>query len=389
MPTVLTLLSVGNFGFLVILFVSTNSFSVKLSYHHFILGKVFQGCSWFLLALRGIIPILVSSYVGSSLLVIGFALEAIGLLSIEEFKNSRAIYYTILSFLYIISFSVFARNANQYVVISSFFVAVLYFSVSVQVLRVKTITRTRILLCSIYAATALILIARGILAAYDSSFKLFTKNFIQSITFGSTFLLLLLSGTGFILLMKERVDRMLAESMKELENLSRIDSLTGLMNRRFLDGYLTFSIPENRRRKESIAIIMIDIDFFKNYNDVYGHVAGDTCLIAVATKIKRHCSRATDLAARFGGEEFVVIMWDMNEEQAISFAEEIRHGVASLKIEHKGSVVEPFVTISLGVFAAVPENDDHGNEWFIQQADKYLYQAKKTGRNKCCSASSI
>lgn len=386
MPTILKLLSLGNFVILLILLVSTNEFAIKKSYYSFIAGKVSQACAWALLAARLSIPNLYSVFIGNSILLAGFALEAHGLISVEEFKKHRALYYAVLVGLFIAVFWTFARTANQYAVVSSAFSALIFFSVSAQILHIKQITKVRWLLSAFYAAEGFVLIARAIASATDTKFMLFSDNIVQEITFAMTYGLLILSGIGFILLKKERIDRMLAETMKELENLARVDSLTGLMNRRFLDGYLHFSIPENRRRKEPIAVIMIDIDFFKNYNDLYGHVAGDDCLTAVAAEIKKHCARATDLAARFGGEEFTIIMWNMSEEQAFSIAEEIRKGVADLKIEHKSSAVSNFVTISLGVFSAIPDSDTTGNEWYIQQADKYLYEAKKTGRNKCCSS---
>ncbi len=386
-PTLLLLLSLGNFTILVVLLVSTNAFSIKRSYYSVVAGKVFQGCSWALLALRGNIPIVYSAYIGSFALVIGLSLEAHGLISIEDYKRKRAHYYAIVSILFIVFFCVLAKTANQYVAVSSLFVSLVFLSVSVHILQVADITKTRMLISAMYALTACILIVRGIAAVSDPGFSLFSDNRIQEMTFGSTYVLLLLSGSGFILLKKERVDRMLSESMKELENLARVDSLTGLMNRRFLDEYLTFSIPENRRRHEPIAVIMIDIDYFKNYNDLYGHVAGDACLAAVAKEIRRHCLRVTDLAARFGGEEFTVLMWNMNEAQSLSIAETIRAGIENLGIEHSDSEAAEVVTVSLGVYSAVPENDSNTVAWYLNQADTYLYHAKRTGRNKCISAS--
>lgn len=388
MPTILKLLCIGNIVILLILLVSTNEFAIKKSYYSFIAGKVLQACAWALLASRDSIPNLYSVFVGNTILLAGLALEAHGLISVEEFKKHRAMYYSIVVAAFIAVFWTFAKTANQYAIISSAFVSLIFFSVSVQVLHIEKITKVRWMISAFYATAGLVLIARSIASALDAKFMLFSDNLVQEITFTATYALLILSGIGFILIKKERIDRMLADNLKEMENLARVDSLTGLMNRRVLDNYLHFSIPENRRRKEPIAVIMIDIDFFKNYNDLYGHLAGDACLAAVASEIQKRCARATDLAARFGGEEFTVIMWNMTESQAFSFAEEIRKGVAALKIEHKASDVCSFVTISLGVFSAVPDSDTTGNEWYIQQADKHLYEAKKTGRNKCCSSES-
>jgi diguanylate cyclase (GGDEF)-like protein len=388
MPTILKLLSFGNFVILLILLVSTNEFAIKQSYYSFITGKVFQACAWALLAARGSIPALHSVFIGNTILLAGFALEAHGLTSVEEFRKPRAVYYSIVIGVFLAIFWNFARAANQYAVVTSAFVAIIFFSVSVQILRIKKITKVRWMLSTFYAADGMALIARAAVSAIDVKFMLFSDNLVQEITFTLTYGLLVMSGIGFILLKKERIDRMLAETMKELENLARVDSLTGLMNRRTLDAYLRFTIAENRRRHEPVAVIMIDIDFFKNYNDFYGHVAGDACLAAVATEIKKHCERVTDLAARFGGEEFTVIMWNMTGTQAFAIAEEIRAGVASLGIEHMDSIVSEVVTISLGVFSAIPESDVTTNEWYIQHADDGLYKAKNSGRNRCCSGGS-
>jgi diguanylate cyclase (GGDEF)-like protein len=386
MPTIFKLLAIGNIVILLILLVSTSEFAIKQSYYSFIMGKVLQSCAWILLAARGSIPNLYSVFIGNSILIAGLALEGHGLISVEEFRKKRALYFSIVVAAFILVFWTFATKKNHYAVVASAFVALIFFSVSFLVLQVKKVTNVRWLLSAFYAATGFVLVARSAASALDAKFMLFSDNLVQEVTFTLTYSLLGVSGIGFILLKKARIDRMLAQTMKELENLARVDSLTGLMNRRVLDQYLHFSISENRRRKEPVAVIMIDIDFFKDYNDIYGHVAGDKCLAAVAAEIKRHCERASDLAARFGGEEFTVIMWNMTESQAFSLAEEIRNGVAGLKIEHTGSAVADVVTISLGVVASIPDGETTSNEWYIQQADKYLYEAKKTGRNKCCSS---
>jgi diguanylate cyclase (GGDEF)-like protein len=198
---------------------------------------------------------------------------------------------------------------------------------------------------------------------------------------------MILSGTGYLLLNKERTDRQLSATMMELEAQARVDALTGLANRRTMNHYLRFSLSENRRRAEPVAVLMIDIDHFKRFNDVYGHIAGDKCLQAVAEEIRRHCRRSTDLAARFGGEEFLFIMWDIENDEALRVADGIREGVRALGIEHAYSDADSVVTISIGVFSAIPDDEGATEEWYIEQADKRLYEAKKSGRNRCCAAS--
>jgi diguanylate cyclase (GGDEF)-like protein len=176
---------------------------------------------------------------------------------------------------------------------------------------------------------------------------------------------------------------LLKEANLELNKLAHTDSLTGLANRRTFSEYLVISILENRRRGEPLTLIMIDIDYFKNYNDFYGHSAGDRCLVTVAQKIKQYCRRGTDLITRYGGEEFVMILWNTDDAGAYQVAEAIRHGVIDLAIPHTASDVSDCVTLSLGIFSAIPVSDKQDYEWYIIEADRRLYDAKRAGRNRC------
>ena len=127
---------------------------------------------------------------------------------------------------------------------------------------------------------------------------------------------------------------------------------------------------------------MADIDFFKNYNDLYGHTAGDNCLVQVAQSLKRHCKRSTDLIARFGGEEFAVVLPNTDLTDACMIAETLRREIFGLSIPHAGSSVSDQVTLSLGVFSAIPNSDEHDYDWYIIEADRRLYDAKHAGRNQ-------
>ena len=125
---------------------------------------------------------------------------------------------------------------------------------------------------------------------------------------------------------------------------------------------------------------MLDIDYFKRYNDAYGHVAGDHCLAQVAKAVKSCCQRPTDLAVRYGGEEFAVLLSDTDIHGAMAIAEQIRRSVMAQNIRHSGSP-NGFVTVSLGCYAFVPTGRDD-KEVFIKRADAALYQAKHSGRNR-------
>lgn len=175
----------------------------------------------------------------------------------------------------------------------------------------------------------------------------------------------------------------LKKQNKELQHLLKIsntDSLTGIPNRYCWETVLKRDWKKSTRTSQSISLIMIDIDFFKLFNDTYGHLQGDICLKKVGQEIKKNLKRSTDLVARYGGEEFVVLLPNTDKSGAMLVAESIRIEVNGLKIIHGASIVDKYITISLGVTTTIPTISSHSNE-FISKADQALYSAKKEGRN--------
>jgi len=170
------------------------------------------------------------------------------------------------------------------------------------------------------------------------------------------------------------------EKLQHLLKISNTDSLTGIPNRYCWEKVLERDWKKSIRESQPISLIMIDIDFFKLFNDTYGHPQGDICLKKVAQVIQKTLKRATDLVARYGGEEFVVILPNTNKYGAMFIAESIRTKVNSLKITHEASKVNKYITISLGLATATPTTNLHPDE-LISQADKALYFAKTEGRN--------
>jgi two-component system chemotaxis family response regulator WspR len=166
----------------------------------------------------------------------------------------------------------------------------------------------------------------------------------------------------------------------ELSRLSALDGLTGLANRRRFDEVIEQECRRARREKTTLALIMTDVDFFKKYNDAYGHQGGDDCLRKVATVLEQGARRPGDLAARYGGEEFAIVLPRTTREGAEIVAEVVRRGVAELNLLHSGSTVAPHVTLSLGV--AVSESHGDGPDALIERADTALYEAKRAGRNR-------
>jgi len=173
----------------------------------------------------------------------------------------------------------------------------------------------------------------------------------------------------------------LKKSNAKLESMSVHDSTTGISNRRKFDLALIIEWRYSTRMKSNLSLIMIDIDYFKQYNDSYGHLKGDECLKKLATILESSVTRKTDLVARYGGEEFVILMHDTNIEEATKIAEKCRHLVIESNITHEDSIVADYLTISLGVCSIVPGPNSEP-EMLIKAADALLYQAKEKGRNR-------
>ena len=178
---------------------------------------------------------------------------------------------------------------------------------------------------------------------------------------------------------RERTEALQAANA-QLEELSHVDQLTGLSNRRHLDKVLDQEWRRSLRHRQPLSCIMVDADEFKPFNDNYGHVAGDDCLRAIAQVLKDHAARAGDLPARFGGEEFLVLLPLAEPDVALDHAESIRLAIMDLNIHH-GFSSTGLVTISLGVATIWPDEENDA-ETLIRKADTALYEAKRQGRNR-------
>jgi diguanylate cyclase (GGDEF)-like protein len=168
---------------------------------------------------------------------------------------------------------------------------------------------------------------------------------------------------------------------EELHRLAILDELTGIANRRFFN--IVFAQEWGRAAREVIplSLIFIDIDFFKNYNDAYGHSRGDDCLKKVAGALSQSVKRPTDQVSRYGGEEFAVIVPHTALRGARTMAEGLRNKVEELRLEHAGSLIHDRVTISVGVACATPERGVAPDS-LVLAADRAVYQAKRGGRNR-------
>ncbi len=172
----------------------------------------------------------------------------------------------------------------------------------------------------------------------------------------------------------------LEERNAKLERLSSLDGLTGLFNRRYFDDNLIKEWKQATRNNSPLSLLIVDIDYFKNYNDYYGHLEGDDCLRKVALSLYEALMRPADIIARYGGEEFTAILPNTGSEGARKVARRMMAHVAQLSIVHEGSSVAETITVSIGASSGFP-SEKLSPTSLLDYADKALCKAKKNGRN--------
>jgi diguanylate cyclase (GGDEF)-like protein len=172
------------------------------------------------------------------------------------------------------------------------------------------------------------------------------------------------------------------QAEEQVEYLSLHDPLTGLANRRHFNQFLSNEWRRSIRNRSPLSFVMFDLDHFKDYNDELGHLAGDQCLVKVAQALRAICGRPGDLAVRYGGEEFGLLLGNTSVEDTIKVAEAVRQEIYELDMRYRG---KKRITVSAGVASAIPDNE-HAEISLIQEADKELYRAKQNGRNQIAYA---
>ncbi len=187
---------------------------------------------------------------------------------------------------------------------------------------------------------------------------------------------------GFMFDISERkhTEQKLIDLQKELEQLSFKDGLTGVANRRMFDSVMELEWMNAKRSRQPLSLIMLDIDYFKQYNDYYGHLQGDECLKRVSQTLVECASRAKDFVARFGGEEFMLVLPESDADAPAAVAERCRKAIFKLQIAHAKSPISQLLSVSLGVGSIIPGVNDQLLD-FINRVDRRLYLAKQNGRN--------
>lgn len=168
---------------------------------------------------------------------------------------------------------------------------------------------------------------------------------------------------------------------KQLELIAYKDPLTDIYNRRYLMQAISKELHSAARHDYEISVLMLDVDYFKQYNDAYGHLQGDECLRRIAQLLKSHFQRMTDVVARYGGEEFCVLLPGIDESQAMHMSEMFRHLLEQANIEHSASPIAGYITMSIGITTCSPTFECNA-ERLLETADSALYIAKQNGRNQ-------
>jgi len=347
-----------------------------------------HGVTYVLFMLRGAIPDFLSIVVANVALSATFALFAAGL---AQFQGRRFPLVALWgpAVVVAVAFAAFLDDARVRVIVAGVVFSAQALVILVALVQHRKVTpgRGQYVLMAGFALVVLIFAGR-IVAALRGPFEMasiLSGSPVQQASFMVAVLMPMLLAMGLVLMVEERAGAELQEANRKLEELSVTDALTGLSNRRHFDRLLASEWSRAARRGCPFTVLMVDVDNFKRFNDRYGHLTGDECLVRIAGVLKTFTRRSGDVAARYGGEEFAIVYSDMPAEVAVRMAETVRQGVEGLAIPHENS---PFgrVTLSVGV-ATMAASRDIAAEAVLRRADEALYEAKASGRNVVRAAS--
>lgn len=371
-------------------------------------GLMTHALAYLLFMVRGMVSDVLSIVLANILLSMTFALFTQGIAQFQERRLPRLLTWGPVLAVAVL-FSILIDNMPLRVIAGGivFSLQCLIALVALYQYRRRTPGRGQYILMAGFAIIILIFMVR--IAATASGqvemLSIFSSNQIQHVTFISSVVSLMLLATSLLLMVQERSEAALRESQqllqhrnlelqrystdleganRRLETLSVTDALTGLLNRRRFDELLVSEWARAGRHGHALAVIMLDIDSFKQFNDHYGHLAGDDCLVKVASVLQGAGRRASDIAARYGGEEFVMILSDTAPHHVAQFAESVKAAIEALAIPHTESSFG-MVTVSVGVATAMSTKEGSPLA-LLKEADDMLYVAKHQGRNRVASA---
>lgn len=330
--------------------------------------------AFFLTVFRGQMPDILSVNIANTCLLIGFFFEATSMVIITQYneKQTRAslIALTLCSIIVFNIAEYTSSSGSLRVTFASLGVFGVMVIPSVRLMFAPNATFFKRFAGFLYCFFTSLLLPRALHTAKYEETDIFSEFLVQSLTFLSLVMILVFSLSVFLLLMKEESDAM-------MRAMATTDSLSGLSNRQNFLNEASKNINRLKREKESFTLLFIDIDHFKKVNDTFGHGFGDKVIQSVA-KSMRNSVRPYDLVARFGGEEFVIMLMSADREAGKIIAERLRGEIADVRFEDNPGFT---FTVSIGMTVVLPgESEDIMD--FVDQADQALYQAKQTGRNK-------
>ncbi len=351
--------------------INSENIQEKRVLSHYTLAKLFQGAAWLLMFYRGVISILLSRNVGNTLLFIGFYYETLVMLNISKSKAGFIDYFQLILLIFsCVLFNAMPNSLEHYVfVITSSLAAFIIFIYPTYLYTFKqSSSKFQKFFGYLYVLFLVSLIVR-IIYAYDNiNTHLFTTNLLQNMAIIVLILLSSLSGPGFLLLLKERSDAI-------LKDLAYLDGLTRIYNRRYFLDKAERLIEDHRKRKQSLAILFIDIDDFKKVNDEYGHQFGDEVLVHLASVLKG-AVRGDDLVGRYGGEEFVIMLFETDQVGAITVIKHIQNHIRTSRL----SIEDFSYSISIGLYSNIPSEVTLNK--MISNSDEAMYLAKQQGKDR-------
>ncbi len=388
--TIILMLAIGSFvfGLLLVIFQYHKERSEWIPI--WTAAKFLQGLGSLILYFRVPSPDFITVFTANNLVLLGCAYESWAVFYITGRVVNRRVQHCVALSIFILFIFMFLLKPSIRLVVIFFLHTVFYLLPCWALLRnngEKSLLRSFLGLSFLLLSILFFTRAIWVLLVPEQSYIAFNELNKQIMPL-AVFCIILISGFSMLLLANEKSYFELHQAQQELKNLNKkletlsyTDGLTNIANRRYLDKKLRLEYNRLARRGAELSLIMIDIDYFKLFNDQYGHVCGDDCLRQVASVISNNISRSADVAARYGGEEFVCILPETDLKGAKVIAEKIRIDVENLFIEHKQSKISDFVTVSLGV-STIKCCSKRDTLDILSMADKALYKAKMNGRNR-------
>lgn len=373
MRTIFITLVTGHIFTLILISAYWRNHNRDYTLNTFFTAKCFQASAWLLLTLRGGIPDIFSISIANTLLFLGSSFETIAILKfMKKFDQTAKKFYIILTVLAIAGFHfiiLLDNHENLRIFYASIGTAAFIVLPVYHLLKEKNSTLLMKIMGYLYILVMISLISRGIVSITTSNtMGLFTPGLIQTISFLSVYLVMILGNTGFILILKEQTD-------EELVHMAFYDELTQTLNRRTFVSRGKQRLQKCLKENKSLTFVLFDIDHFKKFNDQYGHDVGDKILRDLSDRINGYIG-SNQLFGRYGGDEFAMLLTDMDMQESIEYLERIREVISESNIPN----VQNKYTLSIGVIPLIPDADTLWEDVYIS-CDRALYQAKNNGRN--------